>query len=187
MIKRVFDILLAFFSILAFGFPMILIALAVKLTSKGPAVYWSDRMGLNNCIFKMPKFRTMTIETPALATRLMQNPEFYLTPIGFSLRKYSLDELPQLYSVLKGDISFVGPRPVLIDEQDLIKLRTAKGIYEILPGITGWAQINGRDDLTIPQKVAFEEDYLKNKSIFFDIKILLITLIKVIKSENVSH
>ncbi len=160
--KRIFDIVLASMFFILFFFPMLIIALLVKTTSKGTVLYWSDRVGKNNVIFKMPKFRTMRIETPAVATHLMKNPDAYLTPIGSFLRKFSLDELPQLYSVLKGDMSFVGPRPALFNQYDLIELRTKKGIHNITPGLTGWAQINGRDELPIPVKVDSDYYYLKN-------------------------
>jgi len=187
MIKRVFDLVMAVVMLCFLIIPIFVIAVMVKCTSKGPVLYWSDRIGINNRIFKMPKFRTMKVNTPAVATHLMKNPENYLTPIGSLLRKYSLDELPQLYSVLKGDISFVGPRPALYNQDDLIGLRTQKGVHTIIPGITGWAQVNGRDELPIPVKVEFDEYYLENKSFAFDLKILWLTFIKVIKSENVTH
>jgi O-antigen biosynthesis protein WbqP len=144
-------------------------------------------VGVGNTIFKMPKFRTMRIDTPAVATHLMQNPDEYLTPIGPFLRKSSLDELPQLWSVLKGDMSFVGPRPALFNQNDLIALRTEKNVHRLVPGITGWAQINGRDDIPIPKKVEYDEYYLKNRSFIFDLKILFMTLLKVSRAENVSH
>jgi O-antigen biosynthesis protein WbqP len=166
---------------------MILIALLVKLTSKGPALYWSDRVGVNNEIFKMPKFRTMRTGTPAVATHLLKNPGAYLTPLGYYLRKFSLDELPQLWSIFKGDMSFVGPRPALYNQDDLIALRTSKGIHQIIPGITGWAQINGRDDIPIPQKVEYDEYYFRKRSFLFDLKILYRTAVKVIKAEGVRH
>jgi O-antigen biosynthesis protein WbqP len=150
-------------------------------------LYWSDRVGVGNTIFKMPKFRTMRIDTPAVATHLMQNPDEYLTPIGPFLRKSSLDELPQIWSVMKGDMSFVGPRPALFNQSDLIDLRTKKGVHRLVPGITGWAQINGRDDIPIPKKVEYDEYYLKNRSTIFDLKILLLTFFKVTSAENVSH
>ena len=170
-----------------FGLPMLLLALLVKLTSPGPVLYWSDRVGVGNEIFKMPKFRTMPIDTPPVATHLLQNPDVYLTPIGPFLRKSSLDELPQLWSVLKGDMSFVGPRPALFNQHDLVALRTEKGVHRLIPGITGWAQINGRDDIPIPKKVEYDEYYLKNRSFFFDLKILFLTFLKVTRAENVSH
>ena len=185
--KRIFDLILSFCLVLILSVPILLIAGLVRLTSKGPALYWSDRVGAFNTIFKMPKFRTMRIDTPAVATHLLTNPDAYLTPIGPFLRKTSLDELPQLWSVLKGDMSFVGPRPALFNQDDLIALRTERGIHQLIPGITGWAQINGRDDIPIPKKVEFDEYYLKNQSFLFDMKILWMTFLKVIKREGVSH
>jgi O-antigen biosynthesis protein WbqP len=166
---------------------MILIALIVKFTSQGPALYWSDRVGIHNEIFRMPKFRTMRTDTPAVATHLLKNPGAYLTPFGYYLRKFSLDELPQLWSIWKGDMSFVGPRPALYNQHDLIALRTAKGIHRIIPGITGWAQVNGRDEIPIPQKVEYDEYYFNNRSFLFDLKILYMTAVKVIKAEGVRH
>ena len=157
------------------------------LTSKGPIIYWSNRVGKDNAIFRMPKFRTMRIDTPAVATHLLNDPDRYLTPVGKFLRKSSLDELPQLWSVLKGDMSFVGPRPALFNQDDLIALRTVKGVHRLIPGITGWAQINGRDDLPIPVKVKFDVHYLENRSLIFDIKILFLTLLKVLRREGVTH
>jgi len=185
--KRIFDILLSLFLLCFLSIPMILIVLIVQISSKGPAMYWSDRVGVNNTTFKMPKFRTMSIDTPAVATHLMQNPDAYLTPIGPFLRKFSLDELPQLWSILKGDMSFVGPRPALFNQDDLIDLRTKKGLSQLTPGLTGWAQTNGRDDLPIPVKVQYDEYYMQNQSFLFDIKILWKTLFKVIKKEGVTH
>jgi O-antigen biosynthesis protein WbqP len=185
--KRNFDFCVSLCLIGIFLFPIVLIAILVRLTSRGPALYWSDRVGVGNQIFKMPKFRTMRIDTPAVATHLMQNPDEYLTPIGPFLRKSSLDELPQLWSVLKGDMSFVGPRPALFNQDDLIALRTEKGVHRLVPGITGWAQINGRDDIPIPKKVEYDDYYLKNRSFLFDLKILLLTFFKVTRAENVSH
>jgi len=170
-----------------FLFPMAVIALLVKVTSRGPVLYWSDRVGVNNRIFKMPKFRTMCTETPAVATHLLNNPGAYLTPVGPFLRKSSLDELPQLWSILKGDMTFVGPRPALFNQEDLIELRTRKGIHALVPGITGWAQINGRDDLPIPLKVAYDEYYLTNRSLSLDLTILVQTFIKVLRKEGVQH
>lgn len=187
IMKRIFDLTMASFLLCFFSVPILIIGLMVKLTSKGPVLYWSDRVGINNNIFRMPKFRTMRIDTPAVATHLMANPDVYLTSIGLFLRRFSLDELPQLYSILKGDISFVGPRPALYNQGDLIELRTEKGIHKVIPGITGWAQINGRDELPIPIKVEFDEYYLKNRSFFFDLKILLRTFIKVVRTENITH
>lgn len=185
--KRVFDIVSAVILLVILCIPMFIIAVMVKVSSSGPFLYRSDRIGLDNEIFKMPKFRTMRIDTPPIATHLLQNPEKYLTPIGAILRKSSLDELPQLFSVLNGDMSFVGPRPALYNQSDLIKLRTQKGIHKLVPGITGWAQVNGRDELPIPVKVSFDEFYLKNRSFFLDLKILWLTFLKVIKREGVSH
>jgi len=185
--KRIFDLLLSLFVGLVFALPILVVAVLVKVSSKGPVLYWSDRVGRNNEIFKMPKFRTMLIDTPDVATHLMKNPDAYLTPIGSFLRKFSLDELPQLYSILKGDISFVGPRPALYNQDDLVELRTAKGIHELIPGITGWAQVNGRDELPIPVKVEFDEYYLKNRSFLFDLKILWMTFVKVVRREGVTH
>jgi O-antigen biosynthesis protein WbqP len=166
---------------------MFLISLLVKLTSKGPVLYWSDRIRKDNIVFKMPKFRTMNLNTPDVATHLLQTPDAYLTPLGPVLRKFSLDELPQLWSVLRGDMSFVGPRPALFNQDDLIALRTEKGIHKLIPGITGWAQVNGRDDLPIPVKVEYDAYYLKNRSLFLDVKILMMTLFKVLKREGVQH
>jgi O-antigen biosynthesis protein WbqP len=160
--KRVFDLAMAGFLLCFLSVPILVVGLMVKLTSKGPVLYWSDRVGINNRIFRMPKFWTMRIDTPAVATHLIKNPDVYLTPIGSFLRKFSLDELPQLYSILKGDISFVGPRPALYNQDDLVELRTGKGMHKLIPGITGWAQVNGRDELPIPIKVGFDEYYLKN-------------------------
>lgn len=186
-VKRIFDLAMADILLCLLSVPIFVIGLLVKLTSDGPILYWSDRVGIHNAIFRMPKFRTMNIDTPAVATHLMSNPEVYLTPIGAFLRKFSLDELPQLYSVLKGDISFVGPRPALYNQDDLVALRTQKGIQKIIPGITGWAQVNGRDTLPIPVKVDFDEYYLKNRSILFDLRIIALTLKKVIRGEGVTH
>jgi len=185
--KRIFDIVLSLILLTFLSIPLVFIALIVKISSRGPALYWSDRVGIGNTIFKMPKFRTMLIDTPAVATHLMQNPEKYLTPIGAFLRKTSLDELPQLFSVLNGDMSFVGPRPALYNQDDLVALRTKKGVHRLVPGITGWAQINGRDELPIPIKVSFDEYYLNNRSILLDLKIFWLTFLKVIRREGVSH
>ena len=185
--KRTFDL---FFSVMLFillSISMLLVAIAIRLTSKGPSLYWSDRVGRNNKIFKMPKFRSMLTSTPAVATHLLDNPDAYLSPIGGFLRSTSLDELPQLFSVLKGDMSFVGPRPALYNQDDLITLRTEKGVDKLLPGITGWAQVNGRDELSIPDKVALDLEYLNRQSLWFDMKILWMTFLKVIKRDGVSH
>jgi O-antigen biosynthesis protein WbqP len=162
-------------------------AIAVRLTSKGPALYWSDRVGRNNQIFKMPKFRSMRVDTPAVATHLLTNPGAYLTPIGSFIRRSSLDELPQIWSILIGDMSLVGPRPALFNQTDLIELRTQKGVHTLLPGLTGWAQINGRDELPIPEKVRLDTEYLEQQSLLFDLKIMLLTAKKVIGREGVSH
>lgn len=185
--KRLFDLIFSLCLIFVFVIPMFVTAVLIKLTSKGPVLYWSDRVGIKNKIFKMPKFRSMRIDTPAVATHLLSKPDMYLTPIGSFLRKTSLDEVPQLWSVLKGEMSFVGPRPALFNQDDLIDLRTQKGIHGLVPGITGWAQINGRDDIPIPTKVDLDEYYLVHRSFMFDLKILYLTLLKVIRTENVSH
>ena len=186
-LKRLFDLVMASILLCFLSVPFIAVALMVKLTSKGAVIYWSDRVGINNNIFRMPKFRTMRVDTPAVATHLMKNPDIYLTPIGSFLRKFSLDELPQLYSILKGDISFVGPRPALYNQDDLVELRTEKGIHKLIPGITGWAQVNGRDELPIPVKVEFDEYYLKNRSFLLDLKILLMTFFNVLSSKGITH
>jgi O-antigen biosynthesis protein WbqP len=185
--KRIFDLLLGVAILVLLVSPMLLIAISVRLTSKGPALYWSDRVGKNNKIFKMPKFRSMLTDTPAVATHLLDNPDAYLSPIGGFLRRTSLDELPQLFSVLKGGMSFVGPRPALYNQDDLIALRTANGVDKLLPGITGWAQVNGRDELLIADKVILDVEYLNRQSFWFDIKILWMTFLKVIKRDGVSH
>ncbi len=185
--KRTFDIFMSLLALVISAFPLLVVAVLVKLTSKGPALYWSDRIGMNNTIFKMPKFRTMLIDTPAVATHLLGDPDQFLTPVGKFLRKSSLDELPQLLSILKGDMSIVGPRPALYNQDDLVELRTAKGIHVLSPGLTGWAQVNGRDELPIPVKVDFDEYYLQNRSFFFDLKIIYLTFLKVVKHEGVTH
>ena len=185
--KRVFDLLLATFATVVLIIPVIIVALMVRLTSKGPALYWSDRVGRHNRIFRMPKFRSMQIGTPAVATHLLDKPEAYLTPIGSFLRKSSLDELPQLWSILTGDMSFVGPRPALFNQHDLIELRTRAGVQALLPGLTGWAQINGRDELPIPQKVMLDVEYLEKKSFYLDVKIIFLTAMKVLRRDNVTH
>jgi len=185
--KRIFDLILAIFLSLLLSALILLAAILVVVTSRGPALYWSDRVGINNKIFKMPKFRSMLIDTPAVATHLLNNPDAYLSPIGGFLRRSSLDELPQLFSVLKGDMSFVGPRPALFNQDDLIALRTVNGVDKLLPGITGWAQVNGRDELSIPDKVALDIEYLDRQSFWFDIKILWMTFLKVVKRDDVSH
>ena len=168
-------------------FPIAMVALLVRLTSPGPALYWSDRVGKNNNTFKMPKFRSMRVGTPAVATHLLADPKSVLTPIGSFIRKTSLDELPQLWSILVGDMSFVGPRPALFNQYDLIELRTQKGVHTLVPGLTGWAQVNGRDELPIPQKVALDAEYLQRQGFWFDIKILWLTFLKVVQRDGVSH
>jgi O-antigen biosynthesis protein WbqP len=185
--KRILDLLCSLLALIVFALPILLVSMAVKLTSKGPVLYWSDRVGKDNKIFRMPKFRSMLVGTPAVATHLLTNPSAFLTPIGSFLRKTSLDELPQLWSILKGDMSLVGPRPALFNQYDLISLRTEKGINVLAPGLTGWAQINGRDEIPIEQKVAFDAQYLAKQSFLFDIRILWLTVLKVIHRDGVSH
>ena len=185
--KRLFDVCLGCLAALVLFVPLLLVAMAVRLTSKGPALYWSDRVGRNNVIFKMPKFRSMLVGTPAVATHLLANPKAHLTPIGSFLRKSSLDELPQLWSILAGDMSFVGPRPALFNQQDLIALRTAQGVHTLVPGLTGWAQVNGRDELPIPDKVKLDAAYLQRQSLRFDFFIMWLTLVKVLRRDGVSH
>ena len=185
--KRLFDLILSTIIIFSLLVPMLFISLLIRLTSKGPVLYWSDRIGLNNSIYKMPKFRSMKVDTPEMATHLMLNPEKFLSPIGGFLRRFSLDELPQLISIFKGDMSFVGPRPALFNQDDLIALRLEKGLDKLLPGLTGWAQVNGRDELSISDKVAFEVEYMQNQSFWFDLKILWLTFLKVINKKGVSH
>ena len=185
--KRLFDLSVALLGLVFLAAPILILILAVKLTSAGPAIYWSDRVGRHNRLFKMPKFRSMRIDTPAVATHLLQNPEQWLTPIGSFIRKSSLDELPQLWSILKGDMSFVGPRPALFNQYDLIALRTENGVHELVPGLTGWAQINGRDELPVHQKVQLDIEYLRHYSLGLDLKILLSTALKVIEKDGVSH
>lgn len=185
--KRFFDICLCCLAVLILFVPVLLVAMAVRLTSTGPALYWSDRVGRNNVIFKMPKFRSMRVGTPAVATHLLDDARSHLTPIGSFLRKSSLDELPQLWSILAGDMSFVGPRPALFNQHDLIALRTEQGVHALVPGLTGWAQVNGRDELPIPEKVALDAEYLTRQGFWFDIKILWMTFLKVIQRDGVSH
>lgn len=185
--KRLFDFALSAVLLLAFAVPILIVAMLVKLTAPGQAIYWSDRVGVRNKIFRMPKFRTMRIDTPAVATHLLSNPGQFLTPIGSFLRKSSLDELPQLWSILRGDMSFVGPRPALFNQQDLIALRTEYGIDRILPGLTGWAQINGRDELPIPEKVKLDLAYMQQQSFLFDLKIIVLTALKVVRRDGVTH
>lgn len=185
--KRIFDLTLALLASLVLLVPIGLVSLFVKLTSQGPVVYWSDRVGRGNKIFRMPKFRTMRIDTPAVATHLLPNPEQFLTPIGSFLRRSSLDELPQLWSILRGDMSFVGPRPALFNQEDLIGLRTRYGVDQMTPGLTGWAQINGRDELPIPEKVQLDVEYMQRQSFWFDLKIIILTFLKVLKKDGIAH
>ncbi|MBK26575.1 MAG: UDP-phosphate galactose phosphotransferase [Halobacteriovorax sp.] len=187
MCKRLFDIILSFIVLALTAIPILLIYILIKATSKGPALYWSDRVGRQNNIFKMPKFRSMRIDTPEVATHLLSNSKDYITPIGAFLRKTSLDELPQLISILKGDMSFVGPRPALYNQHDLIKLRTENLVHTLVPGVTGWAQINGRDEISIQEKVKYDSYYLKNQTLILDFKIIWATFFKVLKQEDVSH
>ncbi len=185
--KRLLDLFICFIAGLILLPCFVIITLSVRLTSRGPALYWSDRVGLHNALFSMPKFRTMQVSTPAVATHLLADPDQYLTPIGSFLRKTSLDELPQLWSILKGDMSFVGPRPALFNQADLIALRTHYGVHELVPGLTGWAQVNGRDELPIPDKVKLDVEYLQRQSFWFDLKIIWLTFIKVVRRDGVSH
>jgi len=186
-VKRVFDLTLALVAGLVLLLPALLVAAAVRVSSHGPILFWSDRVGRYNRLFRMPKFRSMVVDTPAVATHLLQSPGTFLTPIGGFLRKSSLDELPQIWSIIKGDMSFVGPRPALFNQNDLVQLRTIQGVHTLVPGLTGWAQINGRDELPIPQKVALDAEYLTKRSLRFDVKILLLTVIKVLRRDNVTH
>ena len=185
--KKMFDFLLALATTVVLVVPVMLVAVLVRVTSPGPALYWSDRVGRRNKIFKMPKFRSMRVGTPAVATHLLADPRSHLTPIGSFLRRSSLDELPQLWSILVGDMSFVGPRPALFNQHDLIELRTRLGVHELVPGLTGWAQINGRDELPISEKVALDTEYLHRKSLWFDIHILWLTFLKVIRRDGITH
>lgn len=185
--KRIFDLLFAVVIVFLLMPPIAIVAALVRLTSAGPVLYWSDRVGRGNRIFRMPKFRSMRIGTPAVATHLLSDPNVYLTPIGSFLRKSSLDELPQLWSILLGDMSFVGPRPALFNQDDLIALRTEQGVHELVPGLTGWAQVNGRDELPIPEKVKLDVEYLHRRSFWLDIRILWLTFVKVIRRDGVSH
>ena len=185
--KRLFDLVLGLVAAIMLLAPVLIVALLVRLTSRGPALYWSDRVGRDNKIFKMPKFRSMRVGTPAVATHLLADPKAYLTPIGSFLRKSSLDELPQLWSILVGDMSFVGPRPALFNQDDLIALRTQRGVHQLVPGLTGWAQVNGRDELPIPEKVKLDEEYLRRQSLWFNVRILWLTFVKVLRSDGVSH
>ena len=185
--KRLFDFGLALCALLILLLPICVVAVVVKLTSAGPIVYWSDRVGRHNKIFRMPKFRTMRVDTPAVATHLLSDPKQFLTPVGSFLRKSSLDELPQLWSIFKGDMSFVGPRPALFNQDDLVALRTQYGVDKVLPGLTGWAQINGRDELPIPDKVKLDVDYVNRQSFWLDVKIIFLTFLKVVRRDGVTH
>lgn len=187
MMKRLFDLCLALFALLFLALPILLVAVMVRLTSQGSALYWSDRIGRHNKLFKMPKFRSMRVDTPAVATHLLDNPAQFLTPIGSFLRKSSLDELPQLWNILKGDMSFVGPRPALFNQYDLIALRTNYGVHQLTPGLTGWAQVNGRDELAIPDKVKLDVEYMNSQTLLFDLKIMIMTFLKVLHREGVNH
>ena len=186
-VKRIFDLVVVVLLLALLVIPMLLIAGVVWVSSKGPALYWSDRIGQGNMIFKMPKFRSMRLDTPAVATHLMSDPDAFLSPIGGILRRTSMDELPQLFSILKGDMSFVGPRPALFNQDDLVGLRTEKGVNQLKPGLTGWAQVNGRDELPIPEKVALDVEYMERQSFWFDLKILWMTFLKVVRRVGVSH
>lgn len=185
--KRIFDFCLALIALTLLILPYLMVAVIVKLTSIGPILYWSDRVGRHNKLFKMPKFRTMRVDTPAVATHLLSNPKQFLTPVGSFLRKSSLDELPQIWSIIKGDMSFVGPRPALFNQNDLVLLRSQYGVNELLPGLTGWAQINGRDELPIPEKVKLDVEYLQLQSFWWDIKIIAMTFIRVLRRDGVKH
>ncbi len=185
--KRLFDLVLALFAVLVLLLPLLILAVAVRLTSRGPVLYWSERVGKSNQLFRMPKFRSMRIGTPAVATHLLENASCYLTPMGSFLRQSSLDELPQLWSIIKGDMSFVGPRPALFNQYDLTALRTQCGVNQLLPGLTGWAQVNGRDELPISQKVQLDFEYLQHQSLWFDIKIIGMTILKVMRQDDITH
>lgn len=185
--KRIFDLLMCLAMLTVFLFPLVFISILVRLTSPGPVFYWSDRVGQFNQIFKMPKFRSLKINTPAVATHLLKDPNQWLTPVGSFLRKSSLDEIPQLWSIIKGDMSFVGPRPALFNQNDLIDLRTEKGVHVLRPGLTGWAQVNGRDKLAIPEKVQLDMEYLDKRSFIFDLKILVMTAQIVLSKSGVTH
>lgn len=185
--RYLFDIVIALCGLTIGAVPLAVIAMLVKATSRGPVLYWSKRVGVNNRLFDMPKFRTMRIDTPVVATHLLADPRRYLTPIGGFLRRSSLDELPQLLSMLRGDITLVGPRPALYNQLDLIELRTRKGVHTLVPGLTGWAQVNGRDDLPVPAKVEFDEHYLRHRSVGLDLRIVLLTIVKVLRGDGVTH
>ena len=185
--KRAVDLLLVTIAVAVFVIPATVVALLIKMSSRGPVLYWSDRIGRNNNIFRMPKFRSMRVETPAVATHLLKDPDTYLAPFGSFLRRTSLDEVPQLWSILIGDMSFVGPRPALFNQHDLVELRSQRGVQSLLPGLTGWAQVNGRDELPIPAKVELDVEYLNRQSLAFDLKILFLTLVKVLRRDGVAH
>ena len=187
VLKRLFDVLVSACAAVVFAIPMAIVAIAVRTTSQGPALYWSKRVGKDNCIFMMPKFRTMRTDTPVVATHLLNDPSRHLTPIGGFLRKSSLDELPQLWCILKGEMSLVGPRPALFNQDDLIQARTVAGVHTLPPGLTGWAQVNGRDELEIPLKVAYDAEYLQRQGFMFDLRILILTALKVVGAKGVSH
>ena len=185
--KRLFDLVLATAALFILFVPLLLVAVCVKMTSKGPVVYWSNRVGRNNDVFKMPKFRTMRVDTPAVATHLLGDPAQFLTPAGSALRKSSLDEIPQLWCIVRGDMSVVGPRPALFNQQNLIDMRTAQGVHMIRPGLTGWAQINGRDELPLPEKVKLDSDYVLHQSLGFDLKVIMLTVLKVVRRDGIVH
>ena len=185
--KRVVDLILVAVAAALFFIPATIVALLIKISSHGPVLYWSDRIGRNNSIFRMPKFRSMRVDTPAVATHLLKDPDTYLAPFGSLLRRTSLDEVPQLWSILIGDMSFVGPRPALFNQRDLVELRSQYGVQSLLPGLTGWAQVNGRDELPIPAKVNLDVEYLNRQSLAFDLKILVLTLVRVLRRDGVTH
>lgn len=187
LIKRSFDVVAALAALILLFVPMLVIFVAVQLTSRGPAIYWSDRVGQHNRLFAMPKFRTMRVDTPEVATHLLAHPDLYLTPVGKGLRQFSLDELPQLWSILVGDMSWVGPRPALFNQDDLIELRSAAGVDRVKPGLTGWAQVNGRDELSIPEKVAFDVEYIRRQSFWFDLYLIWLTVLRVSRRAGVTY
>ena len=187
MIKRTIDIVVSLAGFFGLAIPLVVIAVVVKLTSRGPVLYWSERVGRGNRIFRMPKFRSMRVDTPVVATHLLESPDKWLTPIGSFLRKSSLDELPQLWSILNGDMSIVGPRPALHNQQDLIEMRTQRGVHVLRPGLTGWAQINGRDEIPLADKVAYDTWYLQHRSLWLDLRIMVLTAVKVLRKEGVAH
>lgn len=185
--KRIFDIVVGSLLSILLAIPILLVAATIKVTSKGSLLYWSERVGRENANFMMPKFRSMRVNTPQLATHLMSDPNMYLSPIGGFIRRFSLDELPQLFSIIKGDMSFVGPRPALFNQNDLVALRTEQGVDKLMPGLTGWAQVNGRDELPIPEKVALDVEYMERQTFWFDMRILWLTVLKVVRRDDVSH